>query len=464
MVRRRDNNIQGDGSGMDSYRAYIECTCSEHVLIDVFNFLDEVFHREYAFQAGLDWAPSFAFRLLELRRGYRPYTVSSPEATISQVKRFLSFGQDDLDRTQIILTITIEDDAELDIFTYRYFFLILNKLLRKQDRAYLDCPDVYYHKIGSYFFLQTLSQASVELRQRSVGGKAKKLPQVFSLSSEWLPAIYLHNRSSEVYEVLANPLFKNIEGLKAALQTHRENAGRLSFSQDSGLRRKPVREQYASCLEHYFAGWLSGMLAEIEIAERLYSTPGISQLLFALLCGKIWGQKKRPSLHDAEKLLEICCDFGDCILQVAENIVSHTEGGVLSVRINDNWDKIKDVFKAKHPETANWYMRISLVDFSRSSILDNVKRKSGIDMGSTVFCRREQLDACLEKGLVLEESVKAAGSENVEPFSEFLCIQIKKMLFVTQDCASRTAELQHILELCIRDELEERGEAVEEKT
>lgn len=390
---------------MDRYRAYVECKCSEHVLIDAFNFLYAVFHKDPAFRAGPGWASSFAFRLLEIGEGYRRHVVSSPKAPLSQARRFLGFGPGDLARTQIVLTITIEDDAELDIFTYRYLFLIMNTLLREQDRVYLDCPDAYYHKIGSYFFLQTLSQAPVELRQRRADGMEKKLPQDFSLSSEWLPAIYLRNRSSEFYEVLANPLFKNIEGLKAALQTHLENAGRLYFAQDNELWNKPVREQYTSCLERYFTGWLNGMLSETEIAERLYSTPGISQLLFALLCGKMWGQKNRPSQREAEKLLEICCDFGDCVLQVAENIVSHTEGGVLSVRINDNWDKIKGVFQAKDPKSARWYMRISLVDFSQSSILDNVKEKSGVD-GLTLSHIFMEPEAC--SGISQEDHQRVA--------------------------------------------------------
>ncbi len=84
-------------------------------------------------------------------------------------------------------------------------------------------------------------------------------------------------------------------------------------------------------------------------------------------------------------------------------------------------------------------------------------------MGSTVFCRREQLEACLKKGLALEEKLGTAGGKNVEPFSEFLCIQIKKMLFITQDCTSRVEELQQLLEQCIWDELKRDGETLEKK-
>lgn len=363
---------------MNSYEAHIECKCSEYGLIDVFNFLDAVFHKEHTFQAESDWIPSFEFRLLEVegrdRRPARLLSGSAPSAT----EYFLHFEQGDLDRTRIILTITIEKDTDLDVFTYRYLFLVMYKLLRKQDQAYLDCPDTYYHKVGSYFFLQTLFQAPEKLRWSSAG-KEKKLPRRFSLSSEWLPAIYLSNRTSDLYRVLANPLFKDVKELEAALQPCGGDIGRLDFTRDDELWKKPIQEQYVSCLERYFTGWLNGMLTEAGIEERLCSTPGITQLLFALMCGKIWEKKNLPTRHDFEKLLDICCDFGDCILQVAENIVSHTEGGVLSVRINDNWDKIKDVFQVKDPKSVHWYMRISLVDFSRGSILDNVKEKSGVD-------------------------------------------------------------------------------------
>lgn len=368
---------------MTNYEAHIECKCNECVLIDAFNFLNAVLHAEHDVQAKLGWTPSFMFCLLQFGETYHRDIVASPRDSLSHAMRFLGFGTDDLERTRIVLTVTVGDDTDLDIFSYRYFFLILNKLLRKQDRAYLDCPDTYYHKVGSYFFLQALSPALVELRQCGADGKEKSLPQDFSLSSEWLPAIYLCSRSSELYKALANPLFKNIKGLEEAIHTYSEKAGRLYFGQRKETTQEPTQEptqeQYAVWLKSYFTGWLNGMLSETKIAERLYSTPGISQLLFALLCKKMWGQKKRPSQRDAERLLEICCDLGVCVLQVAENIVGHTEGGVLSVRINDNWKKIEDVFQAKGPKSANWYMRISLVDFSRSSILDNIKKKSGID-------------------------------------------------------------------------------------
>lgn len=120
-------------------------------------------------------------------------------------------------------------------------------------------------------------------------GTAKRLPQRFSLSSEWLPSIYLPSSSSDVYEVLANPLFQDVESLKGALGVCSQQAGRLSFEEDVLESPKTTRELYTYCLKQYFTGWLNDfneILSAVEIEDRLYSTSGISQLLFAMLFKK----------------------------------------------------------------------------------------------------------------------------------------------------------------------------------
>lgn len=360
---------------MKSCKLYINCTCSEDALIDVFNFLDSIMNNKYFPLSGSPFSPSFAFRLLEFEEGYYRKFFFRSANPLTEIKNFFHLNPGILNQTPIVLIVKIGDDTNLDVFSYRYLFLIMNKLLRKIDQVYLDCPDTYYHKVGSYFSLQPLFQSPVRLR-RSDG---KRLPQRFTLSPEWLPAIYLSNRKSDAYTALANPIFKDIEQLRAALQNRWNFSDKLDFTQNRPPEKKSIQEQYAFYLEQYFMGWIAEISIEPEITERLYSTPGIAQLLFALLCKKVWGNKKRVNRHMAKKILEISCDFGNCILQTAENIVSHTEGGVLSIRINDNWDKIKDAFQANGPEKIYWYMRISLVDFSQNSILDNVKKKSKIN-------------------------------------------------------------------------------------
>lgn len=78
-------------------------------------------------------------------------------------------------------------------------------------------------------------------------------------------------------------------------------------------------------------------------------------------------------------------------------------------------------------------------------------------MGSTVFCRRKQLEACLKTGLRLEKSAAMAKAAGEPAFSEFLCIQVKKMLFMTQDHPFRVEELQKVLTKWIKAKLEKDG-------
>lgn len=211
------------------------------------------------------------------------------------------------------------------------------------------------------------------MRQYKEG--VQKLPQIFTLSSEWFPAIYLSSYSNELYDVLSNPLFDNRDDLKNALNTKVETPGWLNFK---NLNYPSLRERYRVCLKIFFTQWLNGIWAKSSIAEQLYDVPGIAQLLFSLLCNKFVKNRVIVDEEGARILLDVCCDFSDCILQVAENMISHTEGGVLSIRINNNWNKIKDAFEKKGMLDNSWFLRISLVDYSKRSILDNVRIKSNI--------------------------------------------------------------------------------------
>lgn len=366
---------------MIKYEAHIFCKCDENAFIDSFYFLSAVFHKDHTPEFDPKQEHAFQFQMHAPEEAEKRQQRERPEHENDPIamERVLRFEKKDLAQVRFAFTVEIEDDTELDVFSYRYFFLITNQLLRRQDRVLFDCPDTYYHKTGSYFFLQTLSQGQGVLFKHSSEEGIKSLPQRFSLSREWFPAIYLPAQNSEVYETLANPIFKDVTELKGILDKKAEDSGRLDFTNDGGFFARPLKEQYALCLKRYFINWLDGMLAGIDIAERLYSVSGIAQLLFAILCRNFWGKSTGLDKGKIEKLLDICCDFGDCILQVAENIVSHTEGGVLNIRVNDNWGKIKGAFRAKEDVAGNrWYMRISLVDVSGKSILDNIKQKSSI--------------------------------------------------------------------------------------
>ncbi len=390
---------------MFRYEAHITCECVEKAFIDLFLFLGSALRHKKSMRFEPQQNPSFRFQFLDRTGALQPRVQKQDNANCSELEQFIGLSREVLEQTKIILTIKVNDDAGLDIFSYRYLFLITNQLLRKQDRVYFDCPDAYYHKIGSYLFLQTLPKDQKVLLLHKNGEKKKRLPQAFSLSPEWFPAIYLSNKDKALYEILANPLFRNTGELKAALDMCAEKANRLDFTDVACPKSMTAKGKYTEYLKCYFAGWIHEMLSELSIEERLCSVSGIAQLLFSILCKNIWKNADLLDKDKAEKLLDICCDFGDCIIQVAENIVSHTEGGVLSIRINDNWSKVKETFHIKEDVRSHWYMRISLVDFSENSILDNVRRKSGIEALtlSHIF-----MDSNPPSGIQLQEYRKTA--------------------------------------------------------
>lgn len=71
-------------------------------------------------------------------------------------------------------------------------------------------------------------------------------------------------------------------------------------------------------------------------------------------------------------------------------------------------------------------------------------------MGSVIFCRKEQLEACLTTGFHLEDLCRksealAPDSTKADDFLIFLCIQMKKMLFATKDSDLRVEKLREVL-------------------
>ena len=88
-------------------------------------------------------------------------------------------------------------------------------------------------------------------------------------------------------------------------------------------------------------------------------------------------------------------------------------------------------------------------------------------MGSVLLCRAPQLDACLDIGFQLESlcrshHMKALNTGNqsmltshINCFSDFLTVQMKKMLFATKDCDLRVTQLAAELKGHIKNVIEE---------
>lgn len=367
---------------MSSYVIHITCNCGDHELANVFNFLDRIIKKKECLPKALRAFYPFQTEIVvvpEARRPDRWFMVG-----ISQAEKISPAQMEDLDleHASILLTVHIENDGSSDVFSYRYLFLTINHLLREQDMVSLDCSNAYYHKIASYFILQVLSSKCVIFHQET--GKA--LARKFRLSFEWFPAVYLSEEHNELYEILANPLFDNTADLAAAL--NETSSEKINYTPQA-VGRRDLKSLYRKYLQICFARWIGSDLRGSALGRRLNNVPGMAQLLFALMFrnysitaqkGRGRQQKPRWEENKLDRLLEICCDFSDCILQVAENIVSHTKGGELVIRFNNNWNKLQDTFRFEPaPSKNDWYMRISLTDYSQAGILDTVKSKLGVD-------------------------------------------------------------------------------------
>lgn len=151
---------------MWDYRVEVECMCNEQALISAFNFLNIALNKRNDLSDGVIDNLPFEFRIfVNSHEGYRKL-ISESESELSDLEckdYFVSLPSETLNRTQIVLTIKIESDDDVDIFTYRYFFLIVNQLLRKDDIVYFECPETYYHKVGSYFFYKHFRNIQLQL-------------------------------------------------------------------------------------------------------------------------------------------------------------------------------------------------------------------------------------------------------------------------------------------------------------
>lgn len=395
---------------MFDYLMHFTCECSEAGYIELFNYLKSIFENDMGGKCPVSsrWHKTYHIPDSLCRRK----CPSNPEKglLVSKISEFTCEKETvDLHRSIIMLTIDVPfDESKLDIFSYRYLIMIIRHLFRTQDFVALKCDFAHYIKIGSYFILEAINSSQLVAYVSDSDGNSRiiPMPKLVILSPEWFPAIYLSSRNSEVYEVLNNPLFDGDCDIREALEYHKEGQekNRLDYRDNFSKSLHDKKIDFRSYFRKCFQIWLNGKLEKFEMDKRLNSVSGMTQLLFAAVYRNLfYDQMLYPNAENnskLENLLEICCDFSDCILQAAENMMSHSNGGVLSLRINKNWEKIADTFKPIDTSVENYsrYIRISLVDFSSEGILDTIQHKTkfpGLQLSHVFGTEKNQDDqAC----------------------------------------------------------------------
>ena len=373
---------------------HFTCECTDASLAQVFNYLAciETNGVTKTLPMKSDWHTTYELPPHLCRNDYLSH--QDKQWMVSRINSFpLAIRDVVSEKTIIMLTVEIPfDERQIDVFSYRYLIMIIRQCLRPQDFAVIKCDFQHYSKIGSYFILESSQseQLMAYITDDNKGNRLIAMPKVVSLSPEWFPAIYLNSGYSKCYEVLNNPLFDNDKTIENALlffNTNRESTESNRIDYREQLTKYPMGTgiYYKGYFRKCFENWIGGMIAYPSIIKRLNSVSGMAQLLFALMYKNLYREKILGSgvgsISELENLLETCCDFSDCILQTAENAVSHSKGGVLSIRINNNWDKIADTFEPRNKDFKylSRYIRISLVDFSEDGVLNTIRKKDGLE-------------------------------------------------------------------------------------
>lgn len=376
---------------MFNYVMHFTCDCSDASLIQVFNYLARLDTNGggQTLPTKSNWHSTY--ELPSYLCSNDCFSSQDKQRILSKINSFpLAKQHVDPEKTIIMLTVEIPfDERQIDVFSYRYLIMIIRRILRPQDFAVIKCDFQHYSKIGSYFILEASQseQLMAYLTDGSKGDRLVTMPKVVSLSPEWLPAIYLNSENSKCFEVLNNPLFDNdktIENALLSFNAQRESTerSRIDYREELTKFTKETGIYYKGYFRKCFVEWIDGRITDFSIIKRLNSVSGMAQLLFALMYKNLYREKILDgSTSELENLLETCCDFSDCILQAAENAVNHSNGGVLSIRINNNWDKIADTFlpRDKGHKNLSRYMRISLVDHSEDGIINTIRKKDGLE-------------------------------------------------------------------------------------
>lgn len=269
-----------------------------------------------------------------------------------------------IDDVKFVLNLKTNDNVyDDDIYYYKYFALLKQSCFNKSNRyIYLNCTEIESYKLPSYLFLTTLSYDNIYFRQN---GEIDKLTNKFAISSEWLPVMPI---SFELIETLRNPInFSNVYAMKF----EQDKSGRVDFGKIFETPLYKGENKYLLYIKVCLNIWVKKNPEMKSIfSDKTENIPLLSLLLFTLQYMK--GKSKKSSDIEINKLLDVSCDYGEGLLQLAENVVAHSYGGVLSIRLNDKMYKIG---LNNQRGKKYWYLRMSVCDFSNKTIVDNIKEK-----------------------------------------------------------------------------------------
>ncbi len=355
---------------------YISCEPKEEVFISIFNFLENYINNDFFSQNN-----SYEF--------YKTFfAVNSSEnkhMLINNIKhnRFQEIPVVSSKEATIMIDVIIpDDDSKIDTFFYRYLFVLKNQLLREQDVIVFSCNYLYYNKISSFVLFENIF-SDYMLAYDTSELKTKRFPAKYAVSSEWFPAMsFSKNEKNKLYDILSLPLYSSKEQFIQIAEEYKENTPDLNivfqYSKYEGIEHT---------IKAYFTASVLYWLQEIDrktlnfISQFAPSVSTLSILILAIQLKFINKKHKTTfSIEDIEKIINISSDFSEGILQIIENMISHSKGGCFLLRLNNNLEKINSEYTYNKTDlNIESYLRVSLVDYSKKGIPKSIKEKSGIN-------------------------------------------------------------------------------------
>lgn len=299
--------------------------------------------------------------------------------------------------TTVIVDVLVDDnDYQIDIFSYRYLFLLKNRIMNKNDFLVISCDNIYYNKVASLMFFQNILDNNF-FAYDTTNYKIKNFPFQLSVSSEWFPIMsFSRNESGHIFDVLNAPLFKSKNHLANILTEYKRFLEEKSDTDKNTINFKAIYQQIGNnyisdriraYLYICVAIWLKDVKEDLIklIEKHILYMPALSTLLLAIQIKYISKNNSKIINEEVvENLINICCDFSEGILQIIENMICHSEGGCFLFRLNDNLDKIRNEFEFNEISDISNYMRISLLDYSDCGIVENIKKKGNLQADLTL--------------------------------------------------------------------------------
>lgn len=354
---------------------YISCEPKEDIFISVFNFLKNYIEKDVLPNNN---SKEFSHSFYNVKSNENKHTlINNLKHRNFQESSYVSAK----DSVIIIDVIIPDDDSKIDTFFYRYLFVLKNQLLRENDVIVFTCNNLYYNKISSFVLFENIFSESLFAYDTSEL-KAKRFPTKYSVSSEWFPAMsFSKNDKNSLYDILSLPLYKSTEQFLQIIEEYKQNNPNLSmvfhYSKNSGIEQT---------IKTYFFTSVLYWLQEIDdsttkfISQYASSVSTLTILILAIQIKFINKKQKNIfTIEDIEKLINISCDFSEGILQIIENMISHSSGGCFLLRLNHNLEKINSQYiYDKNDLKIQSYLRVSIVDYSEEGIVKSIKEKSGI--------------------------------------------------------------------------------------